>query len=153
MIQITDDDFKLILINWNISVLGHEGVGEVVLTKRFENGMPAVSAGDRVVFTMCDVCGSCVMCKSDLQECCSSRNKVTFQNKIRVNNVNETPFFITWELSNYQTGKLKNNWNYSEITIKTFLMWMYNNQNVILFANRDIYKSYDIFSWRILDKI
>ncbi|KAG8181970.1 hypothetical protein JTE90_026908 [Oedothorax gibbosus] len=56
-------------------VLGHEGVGEVVLSKRFRNGLPAVCIGDRVVFTMCDACDSCDMCKSDLKECCLLKNK------------------------------------------------------------------------------
>ncbi|KAF8795544.1 L-threonine 3-dehydrogenase like protein [Argiope bruennichi] len=56
-------------------VLGHEGVGEVVYTKRFSNGLPAVSAGDRVVFTMYDNCEACVMCKSEMQECCLSKNR------------------------------------------------------------------------------
>ncbi|GFY59374.1 uncharacterized protein TNIN_492431 [Trichonephila inaurata madagascariensis] len=56
-------------------VLGHEGVGEVVYTKRLQNGLPSVSAGDRVVFTMCDNCGSCIMCKSEMQECCLSKNR------------------------------------------------------------------------------
>ncbi|KFM78709.1 L-threonine 3-dehydrogenase, partial [Stegodyphus mimosarum] len=56
-------------------VLGHEGVGEVVFSKRFSNGAPDVYAGDRIVFTISDSCEKCFMCKSDMQECCSSNSK------------------------------------------------------------------------------
>nr|XP_042899673.1 L-threonine 3-dehydrogenase isoform X2 [Parasteatoda tepidariorum] len=53
-------------------VLGHEGVGEVIFSKRNRDD---VRVGDRVAFTMYNSCQSCVMCKSEMQECCSCATK------------------------------------------------------------------------------
>ncbi|XP_054723767.1 LOW QUALITY PROTEIN: L-threonine 3-dehydrogenase-like [Uloborus diversus] len=49
-------------------VLGHEGIGEVVHSKRERD--PFVP-GDRVTFGMSRDCGECQMCRADMGECCS----------------------------------------------------------------------------------
>ncbi len=65
------------MIKFCFSVLGHEGIGEVVISKRVENGLPAFYHGDRVVFSVADSCDACQMCQSDMQECCASNMKVS----------------------------------------------------------------------------
>ena len=60
------------------SVLGHEGIGEVIFSKRIQNGLPTFYPGERVVFSVADFCDTCQMCKAEMPECCSSSTRVTF---------------------------------------------------------------------------
>ncbi len=53
------------------SILGHEGVGTVVATRRAGLGI-----GDRVVFSVTDTCGRCDRCRSGLSAKCVSVRKV-----------------------------------------------------------------------------
>lgn len=53
------------------SVLGHEGVGEVVVSKR-----AGLETGQRVVFSVVSSCGECARCRSGLTAKCLSVQKV-----------------------------------------------------------------------------
>ena len=56
-----------------ISVLGHEGVVEVVENKREE---PGLAAGDIATFAMLENCGSCDICQRNVPEKCRKLFKV-----------------------------------------------------------------------------
>ena len=49
------------------AVLGHEGCGEVVLSSR-----DSIKPGQRVTFSVTDVCGSCEMCTRGPQQKCKN---------------------------------------------------------------------------------
>ena len=57
-----------------VSVLGHEAVLEVVAHRRGEGSSLAV--GQRVTFSVADVCGNCERCQSGLSQKCFSLFKV-----------------------------------------------------------------------------
>ena len=55
------------------SILGHEGVVEVIKHKCPHN---SVKVGDRLTFTIADFCHACERCESDLPQKCFSLFKV-----------------------------------------------------------------------------
>ena len=64
---------SLLFVLFSHSVLGHEGVAEVIECKRSDVN---VKVGDRVTFSIADSCQACQLCKSNLPQKCAKLLKV-----------------------------------------------------------------------------
>ena len=69
------NDSSVLCYNCNLffSILGHEGVVEVIEHKCPHNDL---NVGDRLTFTIADFCHDCERCESDLPQKCFSLFKV-----------------------------------------------------------------------------
>lgn len=70
----TDVTLMVSVIMLNCSILGHEGIIEVVDHMRPDAGL---KKGDRLTFHVVNCCGKCENCKDGLQQKCASLFKVT----------------------------------------------------------------------------